>query len=102
MNWEVVGVASSVILVSLTSAGLAMVRTRTNAHRIGVLEKRMDLLNSVPADIRACQEQLRAQDRHSVEERKENREDHADIKKLIGESESRILTEVRKANGGKP
>ena len=61
----------------------------------------MDLLNSVPADIRACQEQLHAQDKHSEEERKENREDHAEIKKLICESESRILTEVRKANGGR-
>jgi hypothetical protein len=94
---EIVG---PVILLSITSAGLAMIRTRTNAHRITELEKTVDGLAILPQLFARLEERVRAERRQAEERAQENRDDHREIKDLLEQSERRMISEIRRNGNG--
>jgi hypothetical protein len=91
----VIYAAGPSLLLALTSAGLAMIRTRTNSIRIQNLEMQMCALLELPASISALEAGATAERRQASEEREENREDHTEIKNLIVASEGRMIEAIR-------
>lgn len=100
MDFSVLVLISGVVTLAVGATGWAVIRTQTNANRISLLETAVDPLRQLPTKIEGLERELADIRKHFGDYRTENKEDHNDIKRLLADSEKRVLLAFSRTNGG--
>ncbi len=110
-DWIVAAIAGPLLVLFGTAAGLAVIRTRTNAQRIGVLESDMKELQDCCAKIPIIDERCQVRCRTDQERADRNDKAHERIEATMGEDKREwklaltelkddLIREFHESNGG--